>query len=449
MRPRVTFAPGCGRVSARAAHATVADVSTTPTRVFVARLVGLPIFDPQGDQVAKVRDVVVALRTETSQPRVLGMVAEVFGRRRIFVPMTRVTAIDSGQVHTTGLLNMRRFEQRSTETLVMGQMLDRAVTIRTASGVTGVVYDVAMEQARNRDWVLSRVAVQEPSKGFRRRGQTHVVEWRDVTGLTRHQPTQGATHLIAALNDMRAADAANMIHDLPPERRTAVVAALDDERLADVLEELPDEDQVEILEHLDSERAADVLEEMSADDAADLIADLNPETAATLLGLMEPDEAEDVRRLMSYVEDTAGAMMTPEPVILSPDATIADALAHVRNPELTPALAALVYVCRQPLETPTGRLLGAAHIQRLLREPPSTLVAAALDESHGPAAPRRPHRRGRGPPRDVQPRRRARRRRRGPAARRGHRRRPARPHAPGELARPHRAARPDQPPRVR
>jgi Mg/Co/Ni transporter MgtE len=365
-------------------------VSTTPTRVFVARLVGLPIFDPQGDQVAKVRDLVVALRTETSQPRVLGMVAEVFGRRRIFVPMTRITAIDSGQVHTTGLLNMRRFEQRSTETLVMGQMLDRTVTIRDSApdgGITGVVYDVAMEQARNRDWVLSRVAVQEPSKGFRRRGQTHVVEWRDVTGLTKQEPTQGATHLIAALNDMRPADAANMIHDLPAERRTAVVAALDDERLADVLEELPEEDQVEILEHLDSERAADILEEMSADDAADLIADLNPETAATLLGLMEPEEAEDVRRLMSYADNTAGAMMTPEPVILSPDATIADALAHVRNPELTPALAALVYVCRQPLETPTGKLLGAAHIQRLLREPPSTLVAAALDDSMDPLRP--------------------------------------------------------------
>ena len=181
-----------------------------------------------------------------------------------------------------------------------------------------------------------------------------------------------------------------MIHDLPPERRTAVVAALDDERLADVLEELPEEDQVEILELLDSERAADILEEMSPDDAADLIAELPPETAATLLSLMEPEEAEDVRRLMSYVENTAGAMMTPEPVILGPDATIADALAHVRNPELTPALAALVYVCRQPLETPTGKFLGVAHIQRLLREPPSTLVAGALDDRWSRCAPRRP-----------------------------------------------------------
>ncbi|HEY3528492.1 MAG TPA: CBS domain-containing protein [Nocardioides sp.] len=358
--------------------------------MYAARLVGLPIFDPQGDQVGKVRDLVVAIRSETSQPRVLGLVAEVFGRRRIFVPMTRVTHIDSGQVYTTGLLNMRRFEQRPTETLVIGQMLDRTVTIETGEdddGITGTVYDVAMEQVRTRDWVLSRVAVQEPGKGLRRRGQTHVVEWRDVGGLVGREPLQGATHLIAALNEMRAADAANVIHDLPPERRTAVVAALDDERLADVLEELPDEDQVEILEHLDSERAADVLEEMSADDAADLIADLAPETAAKLLELMEPDEAEDVRRLMSYAEETAGAMMTPEPVILGPDATIADALAQIRNEELPVSLAAMVYVCRQPLETPTGKLLGVAHFQRLLREPPSTLVAAALDQTMDPLHP--------------------------------------------------------------
>ncbi|MCW2794756.1 MAG: MgtE intracellular region [Nocardioides sp.] len=362
------------------------DVSTAPSRVYAARLVGLPIFDPQGDQVGKVRDLVVAIRSEVSQPRVLGMVAEVFGRRRIFVPMTRVTNIDSGQVYTTGLLNMRRFEQRSTETLVIGQLLDRTVTIPSA-GITATVYDVGMEQARNRDWVLSRVAVQEPAKALRRRGQTHVVEWRDVEGLTQRDETQGATHLIAALNEMRVADAASMIHDLPPERRTAVIAALDDERLADVLEELPEEDQVEILEALDNERAADVLEEMSPDDAADLIADLPAETAEALLRLMEPEEAEDVRRLMSYVENTAGAMMTPEPVILGPDATIADALAQVRNPELTPALAALVYVCRPPLETPTGRFLGVAHIQRLLREPPSTLVAGVLDDSMDPLRP--------------------------------------------------------------
>jgi CBS domain-containing protein/sporulation protein YlmC with PRC-barrel domain len=353
-------------------------VSTTPPRVFAARLSGLPVFDPQGDQVGKVRDVVVVLRSDVRQPRVIGLVVEVFGQRPVFVPMTRVTNIDAGQVITTGLLNMRRFEKRTAETLVIGQMLDRKVRVKS-TGVEGVVYDVAMEQARTRDWVLSRVALQEGGKGFRRRVQTHVVAWDDLDGLHLREKDQGATNLIASLADLRPADAANVIHELTPDRRRQVVAALDDERLAELLEELPEEDQVEILEHLTHERAADVLEEMSADDAADLINDLPPETAAHLLELMEPEEAQDVRRLMEYGEETAGGMMTPEPVILSPDATVAEALARVRSEELTPSLAALVYVCRPPLETPTGKLLGVAHIQRLLREPPSELVAGVLD----------------------------------------------------------------------
>jgi len=354
-------------------------MSTTPTRVFAARLTGLPVFDPKGDQVGKVRDVVVVMRSEVRQPRVVGLVVEVFGRRQIFVPMTRVISIDSGSVITTGLLNMRRFAQRATETLVIAQMLDRDVQVR-ATGVEGIVYDVAMEQARTRDWVLSRVALTEKSKGFRRRGQTHVVEWDEVDGLHRRSGQQGAENLIATLSEMKPADAANAIHDLPDDRRTEVVTAMDDERLAGVLEELPEEDQVEILTLLKPDRAADVLEEMSADDAADLIADLPKDLASRLLELMEADEAEDVKRLMLYGEETAGGMMTPEPVVLPPDATVAEALAHVRNQDLTPSLAAVVYVCRPPLETPTGRFLGMAHIQRLLREPPSTLVAGIVDK---------------------------------------------------------------------
>jgi Mg/Co/Ni transporter MgtE len=354
-------------------------VTTTPARIYAARLVGLPVYDPRGEQVGKVRDLVATVRSDAHQPRVLGLVVEVFGRRRIFVPMTRVTNIDSGQVYTTGLLNLRRFEQRATETLVMGQMLDREVVIKD-NDLRGTVYDVGLEQSRTRDWVISRYAVQEPGRALRRRGQTHVVEWNAVEGLARHEESQAATQLIAALNEMRPADAASTLHDLPTERRTAVVAGLDDERLADVLEELPDEDQVEILSRMEPERAADILEEMSPDDAADLIADLPPETANRLLALMEPEEAEDVKRLMEYDEQTAGGMMTPEPVILPPDATIAEALAHVRREELPTSLAAQVYVCRAPLETPTGKLLGLAHIQRLLREPPSELVAGVLDQ---------------------------------------------------------------------
>jgi Mg/Co/Ni transporter MgtE len=130
-----------------------------------------------------------------------------------------------------------------------------------------------------------------------------------------------------------------------------------------------------------------VLEAMAPDDAADLLGELPTEEAERLLGLMEPGEAGPVRRLLNYSENTAGGMMTSEPVILSPDATVAEALARVRDPEISPALAAQVYVCRPPTDTPTGRYVGIAHIQRLLREPPSALVSGIVDTQIDPLSP--------------------------------------------------------------
>ena len=94
----------------------------------------------------------------------LGLVVEVPGRRRIFLPMTRVTSIDTGHVITTGLVNMRRFEQRPTETLVLAELLDRTVTF-IEDGTTVTVEDVAMEQQRNRDWAVTKVFVRAARKG--------------------------------------------------------------------------------------------------------------------------------------------------------------------------------------------------------------------------------------------------------------------------------------------
>jgi Mg/Co/Ni transporter MgtE len=364
-------------------------VSGAPTRVFISRLAGIAVFDPNGEQVGRVRDVVVALRLGRQQPRVLGVVLEVQHRRRIFLPMTRVTAVDSGQIISTGLVNLRRFEQRPTETLVLGEMLDRKVTLADAGEQVSVL-DVAMEQTRTRDWQISKVAVRKAGRGpfgRRGRGETITVDWDAVTGFTVPEERQGAANLLATFEKLRAADLANVLHDLSAKRRAEVAAALDDDRLADVLEELPEDDQVEILSQLESERAADVLEAMDPDDAADLLSELPEEEAERLLALMEPWEAAPVRRLLSYSEDTAGGLMTTAPLILPPDATIADALAQVRNPDLSPALASQVYVCRPPTETPTGRYLGIAHFQRLLREPPSTLVSGVADTDIEPLRP--------------------------------------------------------------
>lgn len=363
---------------------------TTPTRVFVARLARAEVFDPNAEQVGRVRDVVTLLRADAQPPRVVGLVVEVVGRRRIFVPMTRVSTIDSGQVVVNGVVNLRRFEQRSGETLVMGELLDRRVNLiepgRSGHPATVTIIDAAIEQRANRDWFVTQLFIRE-GHGLRRKGQTRIVEWSAVEGLTVAPGEQGAAHLLASLDGLSAPDFAHAIQQMPPARRLDIVRELDDERLADVLEELPEDEQVEIMQSLEAERAADVLEEMDPDDAADLISELPPEQAADLLERMEPEEADDIRRLLTYGDYTAGGMMTTEPVVLPPDATVAEALARVRNPELAPSLAAQIYVVRPPTDTPTGRFLGTCHFQRLLREPPAALVSGVVDTNLEPIGP--------------------------------------------------------------
>ncbi len=360
--------------------------TSTATRVFLARLAGIGVFDPNGDQLGKVRDAIVVLRSGNNPPRLTGLVVEVQPRRRIFVPMTKVTNIDTGQIIVTGTVNLRRFEQRPNETLVTAEILDRTVEL-IAVGEQVSVLDMAVEQNRAQDWLVSQLFVRKGGHGFRRRGERFIVQWPEIHGLSLPITDQPAELLLASLETLPAADIAAVLHDLTPKRRLEVARELDDERLADVLEELPEDDQVEILQMLEAERAADVLEEMDPDDAADLISELPKAQAEDLLERMEPDEAEDIRRLLTYDDFSAGGMMTTEPVVLPADATVADALAHIRNADLSPALASQVYVTRSPTETPTGRYLGACHFQRLLRESPATMVSSIVDTKLVPIGP--------------------------------------------------------------
>ena len=345
----------------------------------MARLIGTSVFDPLGDEVGKVHDVVVLLQMR-GEPRAVGFVIEVSSRRRVFLPLSRITAIEPGAVITTGLMNIRRFTQRHVETLVVGELLDRVVTMRDGSGNV-TVRDVAIERDRGMDWKVTRLFVQRASSGplGLRRGETFTVRPDEVSGLAASADQQGATALLATLEDLKPADLADVMRDLPQDSQMRVAAELTDERLADVLEELGNEDAVALLSRLEAGRAAHVLDAMQPDDAADLVADLPQLKATELLGLMEPEEAEDVRRLMAYDEYTAGGLMTTEPIILPPESTVATFLAQSRKAEIPPALAAVGFVCRPPLESPTGKFVGMIHFQRALRERPQRMVGSIVD----------------------------------------------------------------------
>ncbi|WP_404442320.1 CBS domain-containing protein [Microbacterium marinum] len=353
-------------------------------RVFVARLTGCAVFDPAGDRLGRVRDVVVIYRKD-DPPRVVGLVVEIPGRRNVFLSIGRVTSIASGQVITTGLINVRRFEQRGGEVRVMTELIGRSVHLNDGSG-SAVIEDVAIERDRLGDWQVGQLFLRKPKTSASpfAKGPTTFAQWSDVRDQQVAGQTQSAELLVASYSELKAADLANTLLDLPEERLLEVAEELPDERLADALEEMPEDEQVHILEALGDERAADILDAMEPDDAADVLGALSDVRAEQLLDLMEPEEAEDVRALLEHGPDTAGGLMTSEPIVLSADATVAEALALIRRHELHPALAAAVFVTLPPYETPTGRLLGVVHFQRMLRYPPHERLGAIIDDSVEP-----------------------------------------------------------------
>lgn len=359
------------------------------TQIFVSRVIGLPLVDAAGGQVGRIKDVVFHLRTGALAPRVKGLLVELFARQRIFVPMIRIHAITANQVSIQGQVDTRQFRRREAELLVDADLLERPIRREHPTRIT----DVSMVQVRNREWELRTVALRSRTGvsrfGFGGRNETLVVPWNEVPDLVLAAGRTTA-HFVAEFSEMKAADVAKELHDLDPERLSAVIDALDDETLAEAMEELPEDEQIELISALEVDRAADVLGEMDPDDAADLISELPADVAEDLLQRMEPEDASDVRRLLEYEEFTAGGMMTPEPIVLDTDATVAMALAKCRNEQLTPALASMVFVTRTPIQTPTGRYLGACHIQQLLRSAPTLLVARLLDDNLDPLSPETP-----------------------------------------------------------
>ncbi len=336
------------------------------------------MFDPVGDRIGKVRDVLVVYRA-ASAPRVVGLIVEIPGRRRVFVPIGRITSIGAGQIIATGLINVRRFEQRGGETRMIAEMIGREVKL-VEGGREAVIEDAAIDRTRSGEWIVSELFVRtaKPASTFSR-GESRIVKWADVRLPTDPSAAQSAELLIQTLVDLKPADLAEALLELPQPRMLSVVEELPDELVADALEEMVEADQLALLKLLPPARTADVLDRMEPDDAADLISALPAAEGEELLDLMEPEEAEDVRRLLEYDADTAGGLMSPAPIVLSAEASVAEGLAMIRRAEIPPAMASAVYVTHPPYETPTGEYLGMAHFQRMLRFPPHERLSALLD----------------------------------------------------------------------
>lgn len=336
--------------------------------VFTSRLTGRRLLGSDGLSIGRVRDVVILQAVPGEPPRALGLVVTA-QRRRIFISLGRVAEISVDGVTLDGSsVDLGRFSRRAGEILA-SQLYDKPAG-------DGVILDVGIAKpGGGHGWEVSVLAVGRRRGLLRHSGG--IVPWDKYPQLF---DSGGAGEQLARLRDLHPTDLANAVDSMPAARRRQLAEALQDEELADVLQEMPEPDQIGFLAGLDIERIADVIKAMEPDDAADLLAAMPAAERARLLAAMPKERAADLSRLLSYDATTAGGLMTSTPLIVTPDAPVAEVLARLRQPAMGATEAAQIYVCEPPAVTPTGRYLGTVGFQRLLREPPSVTVGQCIED---------------------------------------------------------------------
>ncbi|MFM7649732.1 MAG: magnesium transporter MgtE N-terminal domain-containing protein [Acidimicrobiaceae bacterium] len=339
--------------------------------LYAFRIMRLPLLDAGGQAIGKINDIIVVPGRGTEAPKVLGFVAT-SQRRRIFISATRISTLDNAGAQLKSWdINLTPFRTRTGEQLLGKDILDK-------KHGDEIISDVALvhHTGKTSSWQISKVRLSKRGLLSGRAGH-RLVDWQEVSEL--FAPSTAIAAEAARLRDMHPSDVATIIRALPTEQRRQLADAMDDERLADVLEELPEDEQLRLIENLDMERLTSVFDEMEYDDLADLLGQMGIDQRTKVLDAMDDEDAETMRQLLSYPAGTAGSLMTPDIIVLGPDATVAEALAHIRDPERLVSIAAQVFVAHAPHYPPTGTYLGVVHFQRLLRERPSLSLKQCLD----------------------------------------------------------------------
>ena len=341
--------------------------------IYAFRVLRLPLLDAGGSPIGRIDDIVVVAGRRGSAPRVTGFVAS-SQRRNIFVAASRIAGLDSSGARLRSWdVDLHPFKPRAGETQIGADVIDRRLFGETVS-------DVALRPRigpRDSGWEVAKVRLSRRS-AIGRRSSYRLVDWTEVPQLFAVATEMAAE--AARLRDMHPSDVAAVVRALSQAQRQQLATEMEDDRLADLLEELPEDEQLQMIASLDMDRLVHVLDEMEYDDLADLLAEMPGEQRTRVLDAMDDEDADVVRQLLSYEEGTAGSLMTPEIIIMGPNNTVAEALAQVRDQEWLVSIAAQVFVVNPPLKAPTGTYLGVVHVQRLLREPPSTELGRCLSE---------------------------------------------------------------------
>ncbi len=346
---------------------------------FLSKLLGSRVKDVEDKTVGRLYDIVVT--TRPVYPRVTALTVRRRGKL-VLASWDVVSSFEeSGTLLRVAGNTLTERELEPDERLLATAFLDKQLVdtegrkvirvndiqlVRTGEDVRVAAVDVSSSA------ILRRIGLGRVSERLsmgRQKPRPRLIDWRQVDLSQTDESWVRLAVPRTKLELLHPADIADLVYELSPDERAAVLDALDDEVAADTFEEMHPSFQAALLVDMPDEKASELLEEMSPDDAADLLAALPDDRRAHLLALMEKDDADDMRELLSYPEDSAGGIMTPDFAWVRPDATAAEALESLRRQNEEVETLYYIYVLDR-----SRKLRGVFSLRELLMTPPERKV---------------------------------------------------------------------------
>jgi magnesium transporter len=347
-------------------------------------LLGTPVTEPHGSLFGRLKDIAVA--TGADAGKIAGLVLKTKKGLKL-VPATEVMSTPSGVLELRSTEMVQPLRNDENFILLKQDLLDRQIIdvhgrkvvrvndvdlqwfsrdekqdlrVREVEvGLRGAVRRLLLGTMPRH--VVDRVARQFPAR---------VIPWEFVD-VIEVDPARRVKLKIEheRLAQLHPSDIADILEELAPAERGAILTALDEEVAAETLEEVEPKLQKAMVESLDSETIAGIVEEMDPGAAADLLAELPEERSEAILEEMHPEERQEVEDLLEFREDSAAGRMTPAFVQVSVEATVADGVEALRAFEGDPETITEVYLVdeRKILKgvVPLGRMILAKPETRL------------------------------------------------------------------------------------
>lgn len=355
----------------------------------LSELLGVPVLDSTGTGAGRVREV--ALFPQEDPARVHALVVRNASGDRLLLWRSLASASARQVRASTPQSEWPGFNGGEGLLLLERDLLDQQIIDVHGRKVVRV-NDVDFQQAfSNNETVLKILEVDVGLRGAVRRLLKGLVPGRALEGMVSYlpprvipwefvdlietDPSRRVKLKIAhdRLAQLHPADIADIIEELSPAEREAVLQTLNEEVAAGALEEVDPKLQVSIVESMDSERAAGIVEEMDPAAAANLLGELPEETSEEILEEMEPHEREDVAELLEFKDNTAAGHMTTDFIAVPRSATVLDVIEIMRHFEGSVEAVSTIFVFG-----PGRKLLGSVPLARMVLAPTGSKMGSLV-----------------------------------------------------------------------